>query len=414
MAKDIKGIEDLQPDAENANKGTERGRGMVEHSLRQYGAGRSIVVDRDGGTIAGNKTLEAAADIGLPVRVVQTDGSELVVVQRTDLDLDGDGPEAEMARQLAYADNRTSEVGLDWDLERMAADLEGGLDLSSMFSDGELDKILGELRGKSLKGNPRYMSDLRDVAELVDPEAQERFAWVETAVIDFSGGRDSSLAALWARANLPQARVLALYVDLGAEFPGFPVHVIRVAQHIGMELEILRTPQTIFEGLLEEGWPPWIAPWCQNWMHNALAERIRAEFNSRTTVRLTGARSKQRKTISLSMADAPLGSSPEYQAFAPIFDWTEESVMQMLATHEVPLWDGYTRGFNRTCCWCCPGQRPAVYAAMRRQHPELFSAYLYLEKLLGYRHWDPKYRDMGLVALADKGEQLLARRQAGA
>lgn len=48
MAKKIKGIEDLQHDIRNANKGTQRGRGMVEASLREVGAGRSIVTDREG------------------------------------------------------------------------------------------------------------------------------------------------------------------------------------------------------------------------------------------------------------------------------------------------------------------------------------------------------------------------------
>ena len=40
MAKKIKGIEDLTPDVRNANRGTQRGRGMVEASLREVGAGR--------------------------------------------------------------------------------------------------------------------------------------------------------------------------------------------------------------------------------------------------------------------------------------------------------------------------------------------------------------------------------------
>jgi hypothetical protein len=46
--KVIKRLADLRPDPRNANKGTERGLGMLEHSLRQYGAGRSILVDRQG------------------------------------------------------------------------------------------------------------------------------------------------------------------------------------------------------------------------------------------------------------------------------------------------------------------------------------------------------------------------------
>jgi len=75
MPKSIKGIKDITPDKANANKGTQRGRGMVESSLRRYGAGQSILVDKDGNVIAGNKTIEAAQEIGLPVKVVQTDAT---------------------------------------------------------------------------------------------------------------------------------------------------------------------------------------------------------------------------------------------------------------------------------------------------------------------------------------------------
>jgi hypothetical protein len=38
----IRTIADLIPDQKNANKGTERGNSMIERSLREYGAGRSI------------------------------------------------------------------------------------------------------------------------------------------------------------------------------------------------------------------------------------------------------------------------------------------------------------------------------------------------------------------------------------
>ena len=110
-------IGDLIPDAENANRGTPRGRGMVEDSLRRFGAGRSVLVDKHMRLIAGNKTAEAAGGIGLAdVIVIPTDGTQLVVVQRTDLDLETDLA----ARQLALADNRTAEVGLEWDAETLA------------------------------------------------------------------------------------------------------------------------------------------------------------------------------------------------------------------------------------------------------------------------------------------------------
>ena len=135
--KRIKNIADLTPDLRNANRGTERGVGMLDHSLRTFGAGRSVVVGKDGGVIAGNKTVERAAELDLPVRVVETDGNELVVVQRTDMASD-----SKAARELAIADNRCSEVGLDWDLEQLAADLEGGLGLKQFWVEGELEALL--------------------------------------------------------------------------------------------------------------------------------------------------------------------------------------------------------------------------------------------------------------------------------
>ena len=137
----------IRPDVKNANKGTERGRYMVEASLRETGAGRSILLDKDGRIIAGNKTFEAASDIGLPVRVVETDGTELVAVKRTDLDLDDD---TGTARKLAYYDNRTSSVGLAWDVEQILADVNAGLDLSGLWFEHELDGLLNGIAGDAV------------------------------------------------------------------------------------------------------------------------------------------------------------------------------------------------------------------------------------------------------------------------
>jgi hypothetical protein len=132
-------LDAFTPDNQNANAGTARGRAMVEQSLRINGAGRSILVDRYGRIIAGNTTHEAAVDIGLTEAVVvRTDGTKLVVVQRTDLDLDSPA-----GRRLAVADNRTSEVGLSWNTG-VLADLahDDAVDLSAMFTNVELADLL--------------------------------------------------------------------------------------------------------------------------------------------------------------------------------------------------------------------------------------------------------------------------------
>ena len=141
--KKIQSISDLLSDHANANSGTNRGSEMLRASLQKNGAGRSIVVDREGRIIAGNKTAEAAEAEHIPVRVVETEGSELVVVQRTDLDLTD--PEGK-ARGLAFADNRIGEVNLNWDADAIKdAYAVGSLDgLDYLFSDDELNRIVGD------------------------------------------------------------------------------------------------------------------------------------------------------------------------------------------------------------------------------------------------------------------------------
>jgi hypothetical protein len=139
-AATINNLSDLIPDDRNANRGTERGSGFIETSLRSYGAGRSVLADKHGRLIAGNKTVEGCVNAGLDrIRVIQTDGTELVVVQRTDLDMQTD----KAARELAIADNRAGQISLEWDrtaLESLSADF--GIDLNDVgFAEGELDKL---------------------------------------------------------------------------------------------------------------------------------------------------------------------------------------------------------------------------------------------------------------------------------
>lgn len=184
MTKKIDTLADLTPDGENFNKHTEFGQKLLEDSLRKFGAGRSILVDKDGNIIAGNSTTETAAAIGMEdVIVVPTDGKKLVVVQRTDLSLDS--PEG---RELALADNMTALKGIDIDLakvrETLGDDLAKawGMDIhevqkQAQEDDFDPDKPVETVckKGDIWKlGNHRLMcgdsTDAGDVALLMDGE----------------------------------------------------------------------------------------------------------------------------------------------------------------------------------------------------------------------------------------------------
>jgi hypothetical protein len=108
-------IDQLIQDNRNLNKGTEQGKRLITKSLSEFGAGRSVLIDKNNRIIAGNKTHENAKEIGMEdVIVVETDGTKLVAVKRTDVDLD-----SKQGREMALADNATVKVDLEWDTDAM-------------------------------------------------------------------------------------------------------------------------------------------------------------------------------------------------------------------------------------------------------------------------------------------------------
>jgi DNA modification methylase len=196
-------LKDLKPDSRNANKGTERGRRMVEKSLRNYGAGRSILLDRNGAIIAGNKTAEGAAAIGLTdVVVVESDGTRLVAVKRTDIDLD-----SKAGRELAIADNRAGELGLEWD----PAVLKGlDAELTEFWNDSELDHLMDGMAGfgQDAAAPDPQLDRAEELAALWGPKPGQ--TWLIGAHRLFCG--DSTDPAAW-RALMGNATAQMAFTD---------------------------------------------------------------------------------------------------------------------------------------------------------------------------------------------------------
>lgn len=113
-------IEDLQFDDMNFNKHTEYGMSLLERSIRNHKFGRSILVDKNNRIIGGNGVVETASQIGeLRTKVIETTGDELVVVKRTDVDIN-----TKEGREMAAADNAVAAADLDWDTEMLEKAIE--------------------------------------------------------------------------------------------------------------------------------------------------------------------------------------------------------------------------------------------------------------------------------------------------
>lgn len=114
-------IEKLLPDELNANAGTQYGQHLIEQSLEKFGAGRSILIDKNNRIIAGNKTIENAESAGFEkVIIVETTGKEIVAVKRSDIDL-----HSARGREMAIADNASAKANIAFDdevLDKITAD----------------------------------------------------------------------------------------------------------------------------------------------------------------------------------------------------------------------------------------------------------------------------------------------------
>ena len=127
-------INNLKADHKNARKRTDRSAELIKQSLERYGAARSIVIDEENRILAGNGTVEGAKAAGIKnVRIIDTEGDEIIAIRRTGLSEDE-------KVGLALADNRTSDLS-EWDQE-MLHHLSKEHDLAPWFEQTDLDALL--------------------------------------------------------------------------------------------------------------------------------------------------------------------------------------------------------------------------------------------------------------------------------
>ena len=110
-------IKDLKQDKRNFRKHNQQNLDLIKKSVSEVGLGRSVVIDNENEIVCGNG-LVSTLDKNTPIKVIETDGSELVVVKRTDLNTND-----EKRKQLAIMDNSTSDSS-EFDLESLQADFD--------------------------------------------------------------------------------------------------------------------------------------------------------------------------------------------------------------------------------------------------------------------------------------------------
>jgi len=137
-------IKDLKQDRRNFRKHNQRNLDLIKKSVNEVGLGRSVVIDNENEIVCGNG-LVSTLDKNTPVKVIETDGSELVVVKRTDLATNDN-----KRKQLAIMDNSASDSS-EWDFEKLETDFDTeelqdwGLDVDFAIEEEEKEVIEDEV-----------------------------------------------------------------------------------------------------------------------------------------------------------------------------------------------------------------------------------------------------------------------------
>ena len=148
-------ITSLVGDHKNARRHIDRSSQLIKESLQKYGAARSIVIDEENRILAGNGTIEGAKAAGIKnVRIIETDGNEVIAVKRIGLSEDE-------KVGLALADNRTADLS-EWDAE-MLHQLGEEHDIS-WFDQEDLDEPIQRPPSSiPLKATPTQTKSLRSL-----------------------------------------------------------------------------------------------------------------------------------------------------------------------------------------------------------------------------------------------------------
>ena len=248
-----KKLSSLIPDDQNMNKHNQYGMRLLEKSISTLGLGRSILVDKNNRIIGGNGVAETAASLGLEdCIIVETTGDQLVVVKRTDIDLD-----SKMGRELALADNAVAHVNLDWDQDAMES-LKNEWDIKpedwgvSDF-DGQSEKESDEPEEKGATLSDRFIVPPFSILDTRKGYWQERKKVWRHIIGDYGESRNDTLI------KSPELKYKDIYQksskkrkELGITFNEYLEKYVTDEEKARAEKTVLSQGVSIFDPVLAE------------------------------------------------------------------------------------------------------------------------------------------------------------------
>ncbi|RLF02796.1 MAG: phosphoadenosine phosphosulfate reductase [Thermoprotei archaeon] len=186
---------------------------------------------------------------------------------------------------------------------------------------------------------------------------------IDEVLVPVSGGKDSTAALALARKAFGAAKLTAVYVDTGVDFPQNREYVERVVAKLGVRLEVEYA--SVREEVRARGFPAHgSGRWCTALKLEALRRAIRrvAQTSSRPII-VVGDRDAESEARS---RRPPVRVEDGILTLAPLKQWGTALVQLYLLREGLGLNPLYLAGFYRIGCYICPALRSWELYVMTR------------------------------------------------
>ena len=364
-------IEDVKP-YENNPRINDAAVDAVADSIKEFGFRQPLVLDENYVIIIGHTRWRAAKQLGLttvPVHIANLP--------------------ADKVKALRIADNQTASLS-SWDMEllplEIAALQEMDYDLSHLgFDEEKLAKLIEDAKGEAEQ--PVEPTEL----ESVQPESLALIEGCDRVVLQFSGGKDSTVALNWVRGVCEKFKkpLTALFVETGSELPCVLSHVIRVCEKVGVELVLLHPKENILHHYFKKKmWPDSLFRDCLHKFINEPVNHYLRQFENENVICVRGGRNDQKTSLSKSDTYQEVKDGDRIvKLLNPLFAVSKEDYEKALNEVKPLLWRGYDLGFVRTACWMCCFQKVEQWEALKLHYPLLWEEMRQLATTLEYKKY---------------------------
>jgi 3'-phosphoadenosine 5'-phosphosulfate sulfotransferase (PAPS reductase)/FAD synthetase len=221
-----------------------------------------------------------------------------------------------------------------------------------------------------------------------------------TVMVNFSGGKDSTVAILETLKVYPKNEIILCYQDTGADYLETPAHVELIAKTFDLPLVVLQAKNDWWRKIEERG--VFATPNCRSCTNelkkdpaNLWIRRHRTELGNELIV-VSGIRAEESKRRSLLPEREEHPTTLKNGTFKattwyPCLHFKEDEIYEKIAAEGLPLHPVYKKagGFSdRVSCWCCIFQRNSAVREYAEMHPELGEKLINLEQEVKHRWKD--------------------------